>query len=80
MTVQMTVRIPDALAEFVDSEVANGAKSRAEVIARALRREVRRKHAEQDAAIYAAMPPDQDEPRWAEWATRNASEVWADLD
>ncbi|MFT4165052.1 MAG: antitoxin [Microlunatus sp.] len=80
MTVQMTVRIPDALAEFVDSEVAAGAKSRAEVIARALRREARRKRAEQDAAIYAAMPEDEDEARWAEWASRNASKVWADLD
>lgn len=80
MTVQMTVRIPDALAEFVDSEVANGAKSRAEVIARALRREVRRKQAEHDAAIYAAMPLSEDETRWAEWARKNASEVWADLD
>ena len=80
MTVQMTVRIPDELAEFVDSEVANGAKSRAEVIARALRREVRRRRAEHDAAIYAAKGEDPELESLIEWSTQNAARIWADLD
>jgi Arc/MetJ-type ribon-helix-helix transcriptional regulator len=80
MTVQMTVRIPDELAEFVDQEVANGAKSRADVIAHALRRELRRRQAQRDAEIYASMAADPDEKQWAEWAAGNASAAWNELD
>lgn len=81
MTVQMTVRIPDDLAEFVDQAVAEGAKSRADVITRALRREMRRKLAEKDALIYASLKVDpQEEAAWAEWARQNAAKVWAGLD
>jgi Arc/MetJ-type ribon-helix-helix transcriptional regulator len=80
MTVQMTVRIPDALAEFVDREVANGAKSRAEVIARALRRELRRQQAEHDATIYAAATDLDDLEGLARWSSKQADLIWKDLD
>jgi Arc/MetJ-type ribon-helix-helix transcriptional regulator len=43
MSVQLTVRIPDELAGFVDQDVAEGrAVSRADAIAKALAREQRR--------------------------------------
>ena len=58
MSVQMTIRIPDDLAEFVDRQVEDGGKSRAAVITRALKREQRRKRAERDALIYASTEPD----------------------
>jgi len=60
MNVQMTVRIPDDLAEFVDQQVSDGAKSRAEVITRALKREQRRLRAQRDAQIYATTEPDRE--------------------
>lgn len=46
---------------FLDGEVAAGAApSRAAVVARALDRERRRRAAERDAAIYAALGDDPD--------------------
>ncbi len=52
MTVQMTVRIPDELAAFVDGEVARGTvSSRAEAVTRALVRERRRQIALADVEI-----------------------------
>jgi Arc/MetJ-type ribon-helix-helix transcriptional regulator len=55
MSVQLTVRIPDELAGFVDQDVADGrATSRADVIAKALAREKRRRAAERDAEILLA--------------------------
>ena len=60
MNVQMTVRIPDDVAEFVDQLVSDGAKSRAEVITRALKREQRRQRAQRDALIYATTEPDRE--------------------
>ncbi|WP_068426248.1 hypothetical protein [Piscicoccus intestinalis] len=62
MTTQITVRIADDLVAFADAEVGAGrARSRASLVERALRRERRRACAERDAAIYAAMSPDDDE-------------------
>ncbi|MDO5697497.1 MAG: hypothetical protein Q4G51_05930 [Dermatophilus congolensis] len=62
MSIQITVRVPDDLVEFADLEVAAGrVRSRAELVARALRREKRRRAAEADAAIYAAMRPEDDD-------------------
>ena len=60
MNVQMTVRIPDDVAEFVDQQVSDGAKSRADVITRALKREQRRQRAQHDALIYATTEPDRE--------------------
>ena len=62
MTTQITVRIADDLVAFADDEVGAGrARSRASLVERALRREQRRLAAEKDAAIYAAMKPEDDE-------------------
>ena len=55
MSVQLTVRIPDELAGFVDQDVADGhAASRADAIAKALAREKRRRVAERDAELLIA--------------------------
>lgn len=62
MSVQITVRIPDELVAFTDEEVAAGrSRSRADLVARALRREQRRVLAERDSQIYAALLPEDDE-------------------
>ncbi len=74
MTVQITVRIPDEQAAFVDRLVQEGkAPSRASAIAEALRHEQRRLEQEHDAAIYASLAgqPDPDDlDGLAAWAAR----------
>jgi antitoxin MazE3 len=55
MTIQITVRLPDDLVEFIDEQVHRGeASSRASAVAAALARERRRRVALQDAAILAS--------------------------
>jgi len=62
MSTQIAVRLPDEVVEFVDSQVSSGAaRSRADFIWHAIRREQRRLLAERDAAIYAAMSTEDDE-------------------
>ena len=52
MTIQVTVRLPDDIVEFIDQRVAHGhAASRAAIIAAAVERERRREIAERDALI-----------------------------
>lgn len=81
MSVQMTIRVDEDLAAFVDQAAKTGEGSRADVINRAIKREVRRRAAEQDAQIYAASTdPDLESDAYAKWMTRNAREAWADLD
>jgi Arc/MetJ-type ribon-helix-helix transcriptional regulator len=61
MSTQIAVRLPDEVVAFIDDVVAHGeAKSRAQVVSRALERERRRRSAEADAAIYASEQPDDD--------------------
>lgn len=61
MSTQITVRLPDALVEYVDARVGDGAAaSRASVVTTALERERRRHLAEQDAEILAAEAVDPD--------------------
>lgn len=61
MTIQITVRLPDDLVAFVDSEVASGVvTSRADAVARALVRERRRRTALADVAILRAGVQDDD--------------------
>ena len=51
---QLTIRLPDALVEFIDQQVEHGeATSRAAVVAAALDQQRRREIAERDAAILA---------------------------
>jgi predicted transcriptional regulator len=81
MSVQMTIRVDDELAAFVDEAAKAGEGSRADVINRAIKREIRRRLAERDARIYAlTADPDLDSDAYAVWAGRNAEQVWADLD
>lgn len=81
MTVQMTIRIGDAQARFVDEAAAAGEGSRAEVISRALAREMRRRAATRDAEIYAAHPdPDLESDAYSAWAAGNAAAMATDLD
>jgi Arc/MetJ-type ribon-helix-helix transcriptional regulator len=69
MTIQIAVRLPEEMVEFVDRLVAAGeAPSRASVLERALAREIRRHRAEQDAAILADAGPDPELVGLAEYA------------
>ncbi|MGH2901259.1 MAG: ribbon-helix-helix domain-containing protein, partial [Solirubrobacteraceae bacterium] len=61
MSIQIAVRLPDELVDFLDAQVRAGdAKSRATVVTRALQRERRRVIAARDAAILAASEVDAD--------------------
>jgi predicted transcriptional regulator len=81
MAVQMTIRVDEDLAAFVDQAAKAGEGSRADVINRAIKREVRRRAAERDAQIYAASTdPDLESDAYATWMARHTREVWADLD
>lgn len=82
MTIQITVRIPDDLVEFIDQQVKDGEQSsRAAAVTHALKREQRRGRAEHDALIYATTTdPELDSPEYGQWASANAAKVWADLD
>ncbi|MEO6471475.1 MAG: ribbon-helix-helix domain-containing protein [Aeromicrobium sp.] len=60
MTIQIAVRLPDDLVEFIDRVVADGVESsRAAVVAKAIERERRRESAMKDAQILAnSTAPD----------------------
>lgn len=80
MSVQMTIRVDDDLAAFVDQATQAGEGSRAEVINRALRREIRRRGAERDAQVYASTSdPDLDSDSYAAWAAHAASVSMTEL-
>ncbi len=81
MSVQMTIRIDDDLAAFVD-EAAKAVKgSRADVINRAIKREVRRRTAAQDAQIYVSSADSgMDSDAYEQWAAHNARQVSSELD
>lgn len=71
MSIQIAVRLPDELVEFVDSMVKRGtARSRAAVITRLLAREQRRQRALQDLEIIARTP-DSDMDAVTEWQRKN---------
>ena len=81
MTVQMTIRVDDDLAAFVDRAVNSGEGSRADVINRAIKRELRRRGAEHDARIYASNAEhDLESDAYVAWAAGNAGRVWSELD
>ncbi|SEM14252.1 Ribbon-helix-helix protein, copG family [Blastococcus sp. DSM 46786] len=62
MSIQIAVRLPDELVEFLDQLVSDGrAPSRAAVVSRALHRERRREIAARDAAILAAADGEDDD-------------------
>ena len=70
MSRQIAVRLPDDIVDFIDQCVADGpSRSRASVVAQALRREQRLAIAARDAAILAGgADPDMD--GLAEYAMR----------
>lgn len=81
MAIQMTVRIGDAEARFVDEVAASGEGSRAEIITRALAREMRRRAAARDAQIYTSTHDDDlESDAYAEWAASSAAALGAALD
>lgn len=81
MSVQMTIRVDDDLAAFVDQAAQAGGGSRADVINRAIRREIRRRAAERDAQIYAASAHgDLESDAYGVWAANNATQVSSELD
>lgn len=66
MTTQMTVRLSDEAAAFIDEQVAGGAAaSRAAALDRLVRREIRRGRAQQDALVYAREGEDPELVGWA---------------
>jgi Arc/MetJ-type ribon-helix-helix transcriptional regulator len=71
VSTQIAVRLPEDVVEFVDSQVSSGlAKSRADFIWQAIRREQRRQAAERDALIYARFGEDAELDGLAEYVAR----------
>ena len=76
MSVQIAVRLPGSMVEFLDRLVAEGqATSRASVVERALAREFRRQIAVRDAAILAEAGADPDLDNLADYAARTPLDV-----
>ncbi len=76
MSIQIAVRLPDSMVEFLDRLVAEGqATSRASVVERALAREFRRQIAARDAAILAEAGADPDMDSLADYAARASLDV-----
>lgn len=74
MSTQIAVRLPDDVVAFLDQNVAQGDyPSRAALVLKALRREMRRQAAERDAHILATTPPDHDMEAFVNWAGANAA-------
>lgn len=87
MTVQMTVRLSDESAAYIDGLVTDGRMpSRAAALDKLVRRQRRHEAAVQDAKIYAeirasmSVEEREDERAWGERALINAAEVWSELD
>ena len=74
MTVQISLRLPDHLVEFLDRSVSTGAaSSRADIVSVALEREKRRQAALADAAIVNAEGTQDDLDSLVEWTAHHAS-------
>lgn len=73
MSKQITVRLPDEQVDFLDTEVADGrAASRAAAIAQALRREQRRRRAEQDLRTMLDAGDDPELVGLQDWSAHRA--------
>jgi Arc/MetJ-type ribon-helix-helix transcriptional regulator len=71
VSTQIAVRLPDEMVDYVDSLVSRGdAKSRAEVVLRALERERRYRRALRDVEILKSDPGDDELSGVAEYAAR----------
>lgn len=72
MTVQIAVRLPGEMVEFLDTAVKTGeAPSRAALVARALEREMRLQAAQRDAAILRKHGAGDDLDDLVAWTTQN---------
>lgn len=64
-----------------DQAAKAGEGSRADVINRAIKREIRRRAAVRDAQIYASSAAsDLESDAYGRWAARNTGQVWSELD
>ena len=73
MTVQIAVRLPEAMVAFLDDSVASGlAPSRSALVTSALEREMRRQLALQDAKILHDAGSDDDLDDLAAWSVSHA--------
>lgn len=76
VSIQIAVRLPDDMVEFLDRLVAEGqAPSRASVVERALAREIRRHIAARDAAILAEAAADPEMDSLARYAAGTPMDV-----
>ena len=85
MTIQVALRLSEDLVAYLDGEVEAGrARSRTEVVSRALRDTRRQERTARDAAIYVQIEAEGGDelstPEDAEWTERNAAQAWAHLD
>lgn len=79
MTIQIAVRLPQELVEYIDKQIAAGnTKSRAAFLANAAERERRRQRAERDAEIYASTASDAAIEEWNVWAETRRD--WSHVD
>jgi Arc/MetJ-type ribon-helix-helix transcriptional regulator len=77
MTIQIAIRLPDDLVEYIDSHVSAGdAASRADMVKRALERERRHEADLRDAAIYAEHgDSDPELDAWVMWTAAHPTNV-----
>lgn len=76
MTIQIAVRLPDPVVNFLDAEVAAGrASSRAAMVSSALEREMRRILAERDVEILQRVGSGDDLDGLVRWAVENVENV-----
>lgn len=74
MTVQISLRLPGDLVEFLDQSVSTGvAGSRADLVSLALEREKRRQAALADAAFLNSEGPEDDLDSLVDWTADHAS-------
>lgn len=71
MTTQIAVRLPDHLVAFLDERVADGEKSRAAVVIKALMKYERQLVGERDAATYL-REGGAPSAEWVEWSRTRA--------
>lgn len=75
MSIQIAVRLPNALVSYLDESVAQGkAKSRAELVAAAIEREMRHRAAVRDAEILQSTGPADDLDSLVEWTAHQLIE------
>ena len=78
MTKQITVRLPDLVAQFVDSRAALLEETSTAVVVAALQAEMRRCEIERERAILATYGDD--DPDLPVMSREQLDEAWKDLD